>query len=36
MRTANWQDYDPIDTSGGERLQRSGGIMPIRPDPHII
>lgn len=36
MRTANWQDYELIDTSGGERLERWGGIVLIRPDPQII
>ena len=36
MRTANWQDYELIDASGGERLERWGGIVLIRPDPQII
>lgn len=36
MRTANWKDYELIDTSGGERLERWGNIILIRPDPQII
>ena len=36
MRTSNWQDYELIDTSRGERLERWGDILLIRPDPQII
>lgn len=36
MRTANWQDYELIDTSNGERLERWGEVILIRPDPQII
>lgn len=36
MRTANWKDYELIDTSNGERLERWGNIILIRPDPQII
>lgn len=36
MRTAKWQDYELIDTSQGERLERWGDILLIRPDPQII
>lgn len=36
MRTANWQDYELIDTSAGERLERWGEVILIRPDPQII
>ncbi len=36
MRTANWKDYELIDTSQGERLERWGDIVLIRPDPQII
>ncbi len=36
MRAANWKDYELIDTSGGERLERWGNILLIRPDPQII
>lgn len=36
MRTADWQDYELIDTSSGERLERWGKVVLIRPDPQII
>ncbi|MEE0266299.1 MAG: class I SAM-dependent methyltransferase [Acutalibacteraceae bacterium] len=36
MRVANWQDYELIDASAGERLERWGDIILIRPDPQII
>ena len=36
MRTANWHDYELIDTSGGERLERWGDILLIRPDPQVL
>ncbi len=36
MRTAKWQDYELIDTADGERLERWGDILLIRPDPQII
>ena len=36
MRAAAWKDYELIDTSGGERLERWGNIVLIRPDPQII
>ena len=36
MRTAAWQDYELIDASAGERLERWGEIVLIRPDPQII
>lgn len=32
----NWRDYELIDTSDGERLERWGDIILIRPDPQII
>lgn len=31
-----WKDYELIDTSDGERLERWGDITLIRPDPQII
>ncbi len=31
-----WQDYELIDASSGERLERWGDIILIRPDPQII
>ncbi len=37
MRAANgWNDYELLDTSGGERLERWGDILLIRPDPQIL
>lgn len=36
MRAANWKDYELIDTGFGERLERWGDIILIRPDPQII
>lgn len=32
----NFSDYELIDASGGERLERWGDIILIRPDPQII
>ncbi len=31
-----WKDYELIDTSDGERLERWGDYILIRPDPQII
>lgn len=31
-----WLDYELIDTSDGERLERWGDVILIRPDPQII
>ncbi|SKA61419.1 23S rRNA (cytosine1962-C5)-methyltransferase [Eubacterium uniforme] len=31
-----WKDYEVIDTSGGEKLERWGDFMLIRPDPQVI
>jgi 23S rRNA (cytosine1962-C5)-methyltransferase len=36
LRTANWEDYELVDTSAGERLENWGGVILIRPDPQII
>ncbi|MCL2637801.1 MAG: class I SAM-dependent methyltransferase [Oscillospiraceae bacterium] len=33
---SNWNDYELIDASGGERLERWGKAVLIRPDPQII
>ena len=32
----DFKDYELIDTSGGEKLERFGDIILIRPDPQII
>ncbi len=34
--TQNWKDYELLDTSRGERLERWGDILLIRPDPQIL
>ena len=37
MRKAdNWIDYELIDCSDGERLERWGDIILVRPDPQVI
>lgn len=37
MRIApQWKDYELLDCSRGERLERWGGIVLIRPDPQVI
>ena len=36
MREAIWKEYELIDTSSGERLERWGDKILIRPDPQII
>ncbi len=32
----NWKDYELLDTSDGERLERWGNYILVRPDPQII
>ena len=32
----NWKDYEVLDTSGGEKLERWGQYTLIRPDPQVI
>ena len=34
--TKDWQDYELIDCSCGERLERWGNIILVRPDPQVI
>ncbi len=36
MRTADWKDYELLDTTAGQRLERWGDVILIRPDPQII
>jgi 23S rRNA (cytosine1962-C5)-methyltransferase len=37
MRIAtNWNDYALLDCAGGERLERWGEVILIRPDPQVI
>lgn len=33
---AGWKDYELIDASAGERLERWGDVLLIRPDPQIL
>lgn len=32
----NWKDYEVIDTSDGEKLERWGKYLLVRPDPQVI
>lgn len=32
----NWKDYEVIDTSGGEKLERWGNYILLRPDPQVL
>ena len=32
----NWKDYEVLDTSKGEKLERWGKYLLIRPDPQVI
>ena len=32
----NWKDYEVIDTSAGEKLERWGKYILVRPDPQVI
>lgn len=32
----NWKDYEVIDTSTGEKLERWGKYILVRPDPQVI
>ncbi len=34
--TDSWKDYEIIDTSGGEKLERWGDYILVRPDPQVI
>ena len=37
MWTANnWKDYEVIDTGSGEKLERWGTYLLVRPDPQVI
>lgn len=36
MRISNLKDYELIDVSKGERLERFGEVILIRPDPQVI
>lgn len=32
----NWKDYEVIDCSKGEKLERWGEYLLVRPDPQVI
>ena len=32
----NWKDYEVLDTSDGEKLERWGKYYLVRPDPQVI
>ena len=32
----NWKDYEVLDTSAGEKLERWGEYILVRPDPQVI
>lgn len=32
----NWKDYELIDASDGQRLERYGSVIMVRPDPQVI
>lgn len=32
----NWKDYEVLDTSGGEKCERWGDYILVRPDPQVI
>ncbi len=32
----NWKDYEVIDSSKGEKLERWGKYLLVRPDPQVI
>ena len=32
----SWKDYEVLDTSAGEKLERWGKYLLVRPDPQVI
>jgi 23S rRNA (cytosine1962-C5)-methyltransferase len=36
MQIPQWDDYELIDTNHGEKLERWGNVITIRPDPQVI
>ena len=32
----NWNDYEVLDCSRGEKLERWGQYLLVRPDPQVI
>ena len=35
-KSDEWKDYEVLDTSNGERLERWGKHILVRPDPQVI
>lgn len=35
-RADKWKDYEVLDTSSGEKLERWGSYILVRPDPQVI
>ena len=35
-KTDDWKDYELLDCSCGERLERWDDVILIRPDPQVI
>lgn len=35
-KSTNWRDYEVLDTSCGEKLERWGKYILVRPDPQVI
>ncbi|MBR5527363.1 MAG: class I SAM-dependent methyltransferase [Clostridia bacterium] len=35
-KSIDWKDYELLDTSDGERLERWGNVILVRPDPQVI
>ena len=31
-----WKDYEVLDTSNGEKLERWGDYFLVRPDPQVL
>ena len=37
MRAADsWKDYELLDATGGNRLERWGSTLLVRPDPQVV
>lgn len=36
MKVANWKDYKILGTGNGEKLEKWGNVILLRPDPQII